>query len=288
MHFVPILLAFDAMVSGTLWMGGQPVAGGDVTFLNSAATMTAATDDSGRYALTVPAGTYDIKIERMLGGRKKSLMYHSVRLGDGTAIIDLSWPSNENADARTALVRQHFDAGRAAHAAGRYTDAVTHYKDAVREDSGQHAVWSSLAFSEAMAGDFEAAEKSYALARAWGAGSSAASSMASAYHRAGRFEQAGAKYEEAAAIDGSKAAMYLANAGAAYNAGRMGAKAEAAYKAAAAVQGAPASSWYFWGVSAQGNNNNADALTALRAYLQAEPNGRYAADARQRIAAMGG
>ena len=41
-------------------------------------------------------------------------------------------------------------------------------------------------------------------------------------------------------------------------AGRSNAKAEAAYKAAAAATGAPATSWYFWGVCAQNNNNTAD------------------------------
>jgi tetratricopeptide (TPR) repeat protein len=114
------------------------------------------------------------------------------------------------------------------------------------------------------------------------------SNLAYAYYKAGRFEDAGAKYEAAAAMEPSKAAMYHANAGAAYLAGRSNAKAEAAYKMAASASGGAANSWYFWGVCAQGNNNNADALTALRGYLQKEPNGRYAADARQRIAAMGG
>jgi tetratricopeptide (TPR) repeat protein len=288
MLFIPILLALDATVGGTLMMGAEPI-GANVTVYNSGVSMATSAGADGKYSLSMlPAGTYDIKLERTMNGRKKTLIYKGLTVGDGSHTVDLFWPSVESADARTALVRQHFDAGKAAFSAGRYADAASHYMDAIREDSGQHAVWSGLAVSQAMAGNFDAAERSYAMARAWGAGSSTTSNMAYAYHRAGRYEDAGAKYEEAARVDGSKAAGYLANAGAAYLAGRSNAKAEAAYKAAAAVTGAPATSWYFWGVCAQNNNNTADALTALRGYLQAEPNGRYAADARQRIAALGG
>ena len=288
MHFITFFLAMDAMVGGTLMTGNQPV-GANITFFNAGATMTTAADANGKYSLSLPQpGTYDIKVERTVNGRKKSLVYAGLNVVDGSQTIDLFWPSVETAEGRTALVRQHFDAGKAAYAAGRYADAATHYMDALKEDTSQHAVWSGLAIAQAMGGNFEAAERSYSAARAWGAGSSTTSNMAYAYHRAGRFEDAGAKYEEAARIDSSKAAMYHANAGAAYLAGRQNAKAEAAYKAAASAQGAPSSSWYFWGVCAQGNNNNADAMTAFRGSLQADPNGRYAADARQRIAAMGG
>ena len=139
-----------------------------------------------------------------------------------------------------------------------------------------------------MAGNFTQAESTYKVARAWGAGAATTSNMANAYYRAGKFGEAGAKYKEAAEIEPSKAGTYLANAGAAYHAGRMGAEAEAAYKMAAQVPGASPASWYFWGVMAQANGNRDDALTALRGYLQADGSGRYAADARQRVSALGG
>ncbi|MEO7454576.1 MAG: hypothetical protein ABIV13_07425 [Fimbriimonadales bacterium] len=288
MQFIPFLIAIDAMVGGTLWMGAEPVSGCKVSFINESMTVVAQTGADGKYSISVPAGTYDIKLERTVAGRKKWLTYDDVMLGDGNIMIDLAWPSVDGAQQRSALVRQNFDAGKAAHAAGRYQDAVTHFMDALREDSSQHAVWSAMATSQGMAGAFDAAEKSAAAAHAWGAGSSTVSNLAYAYHKAGRYEDAGMKYEEAARMEPTKASMYYANAGAAYLAGRMNAKAEAAYKMASNASGASATSWYFWGVCAQGNNNNADALTALRGYLQADPNGRYASDARQRITAMGG
>ena len=288
MQFISLFLAIDAMVGGTLMMGNQPV-GANITFYNSGATMTTAADAEGKYSLSLlQPGNYDVKVERTVNGRKKTLVFNGLTLVDGSQTIDLYWPSVETAESRSTLVRQHFDAGRTAYSAGRYSDAVTHYMDALREDTSQDAVWSAMAQAQAMGGNFEAAERSFAAARAWGAGSATASNLAYAYHKAGRFEEAGSKYEMAATMDPSKASTYHANAGAAYLAGRMNAKAEAAYKSAANASGAASTSWYFWGVCAQGNNNNADALTALRGYLQADPNGRYAADARQRISAMGG
>ena len=288
MQFIPILFVIDAMVSGTLWMGTQHVDGGTVTFHNATTSVSAPVDDSGKYSINVPAGDYGIRIQRTMNGRKKTLEYKTIRLADGANSIDLSWPSVDDAEARSALVRQHFDAGRAAHAAGRYADASVHFMDALREDVSQHAAWSALALSQAMAGEFDAAEKSLASGLMWGAGANSASNLANAYYRAGRFEQAGAKYEAAAAMDASRAATYYANAGAAYFAGRMNNQAEAAYKKAANASGSPSTNWYFWGVTAQSNGNRTDALAALRQYLQVDGSGRYASDARQRISAMGG
>jgi tetratricopeptide (TPR) repeat protein len=256
--------------------------------MNESVTMSTMTEADGKYAMTVPTGTYDIKLERTVNGRRKWMTYDNIRLGDGNMMVDLAWPTVENASERSALVMQHFDAGRAAHDAGRYQDAIVHFGDALRVDCSQHAVYSAMAVSQAMAGAYDAAERSSASALAWGAGTTSMSNLAYAYYKSGRFENAGMKYEAAARMDSSKAAMYYANAGAAYLSGRINAKAESAYKMAANANGGAANSWYFWGVCAQGNNNNADALTALRGYLQKEPNGRYAADARQRITAMGG
>jgi tetratricopeptide (TPR) repeat protein len=122
----------------------------------------------------------------------------------------------------------------------------------------------------------------------WGAGSATASNIGTVYYRAGKYGDAAAMYETAAEMDGSKAGTYLANAGAAYYAGRMMAEAEAAYKMASEVPGAMASSWYFWGVCAQANGNRDAALSGLRGYLREDPNGRFAADARQRIDSLGG
>src|SRR5688572_30467340 len=113
MQFIPFLLVLDAMVSGTLWMGTQPVDGGSITFHNASTTMSANVDSTGRYTLSVPPGQYEIQIQRTMGGRKKSLAYKAVTLADGANAIDLSWPSVDDAAARSALVRQHFDAGRA-------------------------------------------------------------------------------------------------------------------------------------------------------------------------------
>lgn len=288
MHFVSFLLAFDAMVGGSLMMGGEPMTNGSVTLQNAGTVMRTNVDSSGKYALTVPPGTYDVTIERTVSGRKKTMVLNSLTVADGANAIDLWWPSVETVAGRSALVMQHFDAGRAAQAEGRFDAAAGHYRAAVMEDCSQQAIWGQLAVVQAMGGNFEAAERDYVTARAWGAGAAITSNMANAYYRAGRFGEAGAKYKEAAEIDPSKAATYLANAGAAYHAGRMTAEAEAAYKMAAGVPGAMPSSWYFWGVSAQSNGNRDEALTALRGYLQADGSGRYAADARQRISALGG
>ncbi|MDQ2986429.1 MAG: tetratricopeptide repeat protein, partial [Armatimonadota bacterium] len=258
------------------------------TFQNTATVMKVNVDSSGKYTVNVPPGTYDVTIERTVSGRKRTLVLDSLTVVEGANAIDLWWPSVESAAGRSALVMQHYDAGRSAQGDGRFDAAAGHYRAALMEDCSQQAIWGELAVAQAQGGSFEAAERDYITARAWGAGAATASNMANAYYRAGRFGEAGAKYKAAAEIDPSKAATYLANAGAAYHAGRMTAEAEAAYKLAAGVPGALPSSWYFWGVSAQSNGNRDDALTALRGYLQADVSGRYSADARQRIAALGG
>jgi tetratricopeptide (TPR) repeat protein len=288
MHLIPILLAIDAVVGGTVRFGAEPVTSGTVTFFNSSVSVSAPVGAMGAYSLNVPDGTYDVRLVRNIAGRRRTTVYNGLILGSGNHTVDLAWPSDGNAETRSALVRTHFDAGRAAFVAGRYQDAATHYTDALREDSSQDAIWSALALSQAMAGDFDAAERSFASAVLWGAGAATASNMANAYYRAGHFNKAGAKYEIAAAMQPTGASTYFANAGAAYFAGRMNKEAEAAYRKSANAPNAPAASWYFYGVTAQSNGNRDDALAALRAYLQADSGGRYAADARQRIAAMGG
>ena len=288
MHLLTFFLMADAVVSGSLMKGTDVLAGGDIALRNSSLTVHAPVGSDGKYSLNVPAGTYDVVIQRTIGGRKRTLVLNNLTVGDGPINIDLFWPSNESSNGRHELVLHHHAAGRTAYTAGNYAEAATHFMEALREDPSQEGIWGEMAVSHAMAGNFTQAESAYKVARAWGAGSATTSNMANAYYRAGKFSEAGAKYKEAAEIEPSKAGMYLANAGAAYYAGRMGAEAETAYKMAAQVPGASTASWYFWGVCAQANGNRDDALTAFRGYLQADGNGRYAADARQRVSALGG
>jgi tetratricopeptide (TPR) repeat protein len=288
MHLLTFLLMAEAVVGGSLMKGAQPLDGGSVTLKNNSMDVSATVGADGKYSMEVPAGTYDVIVHRTIGGRKRTLLFEDLTVQDGPVQIDLFWPSREDAAGRSELVMQHFDAGKASFAAGSYEEAAMHFMEAVREDTSQEAAWGQLAVSQAMAGNFTSAEASYRSARAWGAGSATASNIANAYYRAGKFSEAGAKYKEAAEIEPSKAGIYLANAGAAYQAGHNMAEAESAYKIAAQVPGASPASWYFWGVCAQANGNRDDALTAFRGYLQAEGNGRYAADARQRVSALGG
>lgn len=288
MQFIPFVLVLEAMLSGTVMMGDSPI-GGTVTFHNDSVTISQPLDSQGKYSIAeVPAGTYHVTIRRRSGGRQKSLMFSEVRVMDGANTVDLWWPSEEGAEARTALVRGHFNAGKAAYGAGNYSEAAQHFRAAVQEDCSQHASWSALSLALASAGDQPGAMAAHRSAKAWGAGSESCASIANAFLAARRYADAGRMYAEAAAVNPSKAAMYHANAGAAYYSGGMHAQAAAAYKASANSAAAPASSWYFWGVCAQSAGQNADALTGLRGYIRVEPNGRYAADARQRIAALGG
>ena len=72
MLFIPILLALDATVGGTLMMGAEPI-GANVTVYNSGVSMATSAGADGKYSLSMlPAGTYDIKLERAMNGRKKN------------------------------------------------------------------------------------------------------------------------------------------------------------------------------------------------------------------------
>jgi len=288
MQLIPILLVMDAMVSGSLMMHNGDIHGGTVTLANTATTMSTGVDSGGKYSLSVPPGTYDVTIQRTVNGRKKSLIYNALTVMDGGNKVDLFWPSIENLDERTAFIRKEYDAGRAAAAAGQYQEAATHYENALEQDVSQHAIWGELAVARVMTSTSEVAEEVYTQARMWGSGAPAAASMGYAYYRRGQYKMAGEKYKSAAEMDTNKAGTYLASAGAAYFTGRMMPEAEATYKMASEVPGATSSSWYYWGVCAQSNGNRDAALTALRGYLSVDPNGNFAADAKQRISSLGG
>lgn len=287
MQLIPILLVVDAMVSGSLMMGNEMVTGGSVTLHNAATMMKADVNSEGMYSLSVPSGTYDVTVQRTVAGRKRTLVFNGLTLGDGNMTVNLWWPTENDTEKRQNLITQHYSAGRAADAAGNYSQAASEYRMALREDCSQHAIWSALATALAHSSSSDA-DAAFKTARAWGAGSATASNIATVYYRGGRFGEAGAMYKTAAEMDASKAGTYLANAGAAYYSGRMMAEAEAAYKMASEVPGAMSSSWYFWGVCAQSNGNRDAALAGLRGYLRADANGRFAADARQRISSLGG
>src|SRR5688572_31407763 len=80
MQFISLFLAIDAMVGGTLMMGSQPV-GANITFYNSGATMTTAANAEGKYNLSLlQPGNYDVKVERTVNGRKKTLVYSGLTL----------------------------------------------------------------------------------------------------------------------------------------------------------------------------------------------------------------
>jgi len=288
MQLIPILLVVDAMVSGSLMMHEGDIHGGTVTLHNSAVTMKADVNTEGKYSMSVPPGTYDVTIERTTGGRKKSLVYNALTVVDGANKVDLFWPSIEDPTARASFIDSEYRAGKAAAAAGQHQAAAGHFSNALQQDVSQHAIWGELAVMHVMSSTPEVAEEIYTEARLWGAGAPAAANMGYAYYKRGRHGLAAEKYKQAAELNPAKAATYLANAGAAYFAGRMMPEAEAAYKMASEVPGAAASSWYYWGVCAQSNGNTDAALAGLRGYLRADANGSFAADARQRVASLGG
>jgi tetratricopeptide (TPR) repeat protein len=288
MQLIPFLLVVDAMVSGSLMMHDGDVRGGSITLQNTAVTMRTDVNSDGKYSMSVPPGTYEVVINRTMGGRKKTFAYQGLTVREGTNSVDLFWPSIENLAARTAFINDEYRAGKAAAAAGQHMEAASHFSKALQQDVSQHALWGELAVAHVMASTPDVAEGIYTEARLWGAGAPTAANMGHAYYKRGRHGMAGAKYKEAAELDPSRAGTYLANAGAAYYTGRMMPDAEAAYKMASEVPGAISSSWYYWGVCAQSNGNRDAALAGLRGYLNADANGKFAADARQRVASLGG
>lgn len=269
-------------------MHNGEIHGGTVTLANPTTSVEAVVANDGKFSMTVPAGTYDVTVHRTVNGRKKNTTFNGFRAVDGANQLDLYWPSIEDLAERTAYIRDEYAAGKASAAAGQYSQAATHFTNALHQDMSQSAIWAELAAAHVMFSEPAVVEGYYKIARSWGAGASCAGNLGYAYYQKGNYGQSGAMYKEAAELDPSKAGSYLANAGAAYFSGRMLSEAEAAYKMAASMPGAPSSSWYYWGVCAQSNGNRDDALTAYRGYLNADGNGRFAADARQRIASLGG
>jgi tetratricopeptide (TPR) repeat protein len=301
-------------------MTGAPIVGGTVEFthLDSGRVMKIKTDKNGDYmSLGMSTGSYKITL---FGPDGKQLFFFSkvpVTLSVENNVFDFDLkkeaakagaaPQSEEAKKKMAeaqkennkignlnsMLKQAADF----RAAGQCDQAAELMTQATAIDATKHQIWNSLAESDNCAKKYPEAIAAYKKAIELNPTSGGYyNNMAGAMMKANMFDDAIAAYNKAAEVDPPQAAMYAFNEGAVlYNHNKMP-EAIKAFDKVLALDPNKADAYYYKG-SAQiglatlGKDNKMEApagtADAFNKYLELQPNGAHAGEAKAMLEALG-
>ncbi|MFQ5926685.1 MAG: tetratricopeptide repeat protein [Terriglobia bacterium] len=193
-------------------------------------------------------------------------------------------------------LEEQFKLGEKFLAQKQYGDAITAFEAAVAIDPEQYAAWANLGQAYAGARQNDRAIEAYEKATALNASDAGVyNNLGRLYAQAGRVEGALQAYKKAAELDPARAGIFYFNLGATLvNVGQMKAAVEPLQKSLK-LDPSRAAAYYWLGVclyaSAESKIEGGVVKTVLQPgtveafekYLELEPNGRYATDARQNL-----
>ncbi len=300
---------------------GAPIVGGTVEFLHldSGRTMKVKTDKNGDYmSLGLSTGNYKITL---FGPDGKQLFFFGkvpVTLNVDNNVFDFDL-KKEAAKANTpgAMSEEQKKKVEAAQkenakignlnkmlkdaadfrAAGQCDQAAELMTQATSLDATKHQLWNSLAESDNCAKKYPEAITAYKKAIELNPTSGGYyNNMAGAMMKNNQFDEAIAAYNKAGEIDPPQAAMYAFNEGAVlYNRGKMD-EAAKAFEKVLALDPTKADAYYYKGASMLGKATigkdgkmeaPAGTSEAFNKYLELQPTGAHAAEAKAMLDALG-
>lgn len=225
----------------------------------------------GEYTLQITAG-------------KQIFTLHALTIEFDSQHINLYFPKHIPIEQRVASMNTLYQNGMRSLQDGSYTQAIEQFKQALLYDTGQSAIWSSLALAYVGDNKLDDALKAGMTAIYLDAqNASLRNNVGSTYVRMGRHKDAIPFFLKASELNPAGNGIFLSNAGACYY--RLGDMQNAVemYAKALADANAPHGSWYFYGSALMHIGNRTEAVSALEKYLSLEPNGLYAENARRMI-----
>lgn len=247
--------------------------------------ITAVTDAEGRFTLTgVPEGVHPVRLRK--GGNVVEL--REVSLDEGVEVL-LFWNPSPTAEERKAIVASAFQTGTELLSQARYDAAAQEFLRGLWADTAQSSLWASLGLAHVGAGRLEdalfATRMAMTLSPSEGAYPNNAGSI---LFRMARYREAISYYERAVQVNPGGRGLYLANIAACqYALGRVD-EAVHSYQEASADPSMPPSGFYYLGTLLAGRGEREQAIASLERYLRVQPNGPFAANARQLLAKLNG
>jgi len=278
------------------------------------------TNKKGEYVYVgLPLGNYKINLQDPNG---KLLFYinHHVGMGDPTEVnFDLAKEmaaakqeqaqnpefqkkqlEQEKEQKSFTGLKQLFDQGQALYGEKKYAEAATMFEQALplAKDKNQIAVLTRLADSYDKAGQHDKALETYQKVVALNPNdANVHNSMGSVYAAMGKVPEAQAEFQKSAEIDPANAAQAYYNLGAIMtNSGKLD-EAAAAFKKATEINPKYADAYFLeaqalMGKATMGPDGKvvpaAGTVEALQAYLNLDPNGKYAASAQGMLQSITG
>lgn len=293
MNFIAIFSILPALasVSGSVYMGSDPVAGLEIEFVragNVAATTT--TNAEGDFMITaITPGVYSLKLIKSdvnIADKKgkATLTVPTFLVEDGSNRVTFYWPPEMSHQDKTERVQYLMDAGAKALSDGDYNAAARQFQAATMIECFQAPIWASLALAQVGMKKYADAIESGTMAiRLSPNDPGYRNNLGGTYFRLGRYKDAETRFIEAAQLSESGKGLYYGNAASAAFAMSNFQRAAELYGMAVAAPGALASSWFFLGESHLKAGQKEQGQNALRKYLELEPNGPYAGAAKQRL-----
>jgi len=280
------------------------------------------TNKKGEYVYVgLPLGNYKISLMDPNG---KLLFYitHHVGMGDPTEVnFDLAKEmaaakqeqmqnpefqkkqvEQEKEQKQFTGLKQLFDQGQALYAEKKYTEAAAMFEQALvltkEKDKNQIAVLSRLADSYDKAGQHDKALETYQKVVAMNPNdANVHNAMGSVYASMGKIPEAQAEFQKSAELDPANAAQAYYNLGAIMtNSGKLD-EAAAAFKKATEINPKYADAYFLeaqalMGKATMGKDGKVvpapGTVEALQAYLNLDPNGKYAASAQGMLQSITG
>jgi tetratricopeptide (TPR) repeat protein len=199
-------------------------------------------------------------------------------------------------------LKEHFDAGNLYLQQKNYDQAITHFKAALEMSKLRNVpvIVARIADTYAAAGKYEEAEKSYKQAIELRPEAALThSNFALALAKMGRVDEARAEFDKASELNPKGAAKYYFNLGAIlYNQGTQMEEAEAAFKKCLEINPEYADAHFLTAQAMMGKLtldpetgatvSPEGLVEALQAYLELEPEGKYAGNAKMLLQTMAG
>ena len=285
-------------------------------------TLKIKTNEKGEFVhLGIPPGTYDVELWSPEGAKLFGM--GNVRLTAGKRQLDFDLAQErkiqegnpeylaavkkqQEAQAKSteefSSLKEHFEAGNLYLQQKNYDQAITHFKAALEMAQLRNVpvIVARIADTYAAAGKYEDAEKSYKQAiELRPETASVHSNFALALAKMGRVDEARAEFEKASELNPETAAVNYFNLGAIlYNQGTQMEEAEAAFKKCLELNPEHADAHFLTAQAMMGKltldpETGATVppeglIEALQTYLELEPEGKYAGNAKMLIQTMAG